>query len=111
MVRGCPLSSEGWTAASSSRSARLAVTFASHVRSDGAWEIAASEGSARSNIALTKASRAPDRRSLAARVCGNVSWSFEEKFDFVLLWPDLCPKVTSGSVCRLGVWGKNKSAS
>ena len=34
----------------------------------------------------------------------------KEKFDYVLLSPDLFSKVSGGGVCRLGVWGKNKSA-
>jgi endonuclease/exonuclease/phosphatase family metal-dependent hydrolase len=34
----------------------------------------------------------------------------KDKFDYVLLSPELFARVTSGGVCRLGVWGKNKSA-
>ena len=33
----------------------------------------------------------------------------KEKFDYVMLSPDLFSKVTGGGVCRLGVWGKNKN--
>jgi endonuclease/exonuclease/phosphatase family metal-dependent hydrolase len=33
----------------------------------------------------------------------------KEKFDYILLSPDLFSRVTGGTVCRLGVWGKNKS--
>jgi endonuclease/exonuclease/phosphatase family metal-dependent hydrolase len=33
----------------------------------------------------------------------------KEKFDYVLLSPDLFAKVNGGGVCRLGVWGKNKN--
>jgi predicted extracellular nuclease len=32
-----------------------------------------------------------------------------EKFDYILLSPDLFNLVTGGGVCRLGVWGKNKN--
>jgi hypothetical protein len=34
----------------------------------------------------------------------------KQKSDYVLLSSDLFAKVTSGGVCRLGVWDKNKSA-
>jgi predicted extracellular nuclease len=35
--------------------------------------------------------------------------STKEKFDYILLSPDLFARVTGGGVCRLGVWGKNKN--